>query len=68
MIVHFEALDGLVVLNDGIEGLLLQLLPVPAQVVLGVRVEQEQEVLNVRYDLFKFEVVPCRVKLEGFFL
>jgi hypothetical protein len=57
MVVHLEALNGLVVLNDGIKGTLFQLLPVPTEVVLGVGVEEKQEVFNIRDDLLELKVV-----------
>lgn len=40
MVMHAEAFHCLIVLNNRIESLFLQFLPVPAQLVLVVRVEQ----------------------------
>ena len=39
VVVHLEALDRLVVLDHGVEALLLELLPIAAEVVLIVRVK-----------------------------
>jgi len=64
MVVHLKSLNRLVVLNDWVEWFFFQLLPVPAQVVFCVRVEQQQEVLNVRNHLLQLEVIACWVQLE----
>ena len=50
MIVHFEALNCLVALDYWVKRPLLQLLPIPAKIILGVRVEQEQEVFDIGDD------------------
>lgn len=59
MIVHRKPLHSLIVLNHRIKPLLLQLLPVLAQLVLIVVVEHQQKILNVRYRLFQLEVTLC---------
>lgn len=50
---HLKCRQRAVVLEHWIEGMLqLQLLPVVAQLVLGVPVEQKQEVFDLTYRLF----------------
>jgi hypothetical protein len=41
VIVHLEALNRLVVLDHWVERALLQSLPIPAKIILGVGVEQQ---------------------------
>ena len=41
MVVHAEAFHCLIVLNDRIESLFFKFLPVPAELVLVVRVEKQ---------------------------
>lgn len=53
---HGESLNCLVVLNHRIKTLLLQFLPILAQLVLVVVVEHQQKVLNVRNGLFQLEI------------
>jgi len=66
--VHLEALDSLVVLDDRVKRLLLELLPVAAQIVLVVTVEEQQEVLDVGDDLLELEVALGVVELVGLLL
>lgn len=66
MVMHFESFNRLVVLNYWVEWFLLKFLPVSTQVILGVRIKQEQKVFNVWNYFFKLEVVSGRVKLESF--
>lgn len=68
VVVHLESFDGLVVLDHRVEGFLLQLLPVLAQVIFSVRVEQKQEILDIRNYLFELEVVPGSVQMVGLLL
>lgn len=68
MIMHFKPFNCLVVLNNWIKRSLLQFLPIPAQIVLRVRIEQKQEILNVWNYLLKSEVVSCWVKLVSLLL
>lgn len=51
MVVHLKPFDGFVILDDWIERPFLKFLPVPAKIVLGVRIEQKQEVFNIGDDL-----------------
>ena len=67
MVMHLEAFDGFVVLDNWVERSFFKFLPVSAKIVLRIRIEEKKEVLNIRNDLFQFEVVACTVKLEGFF-
>jgi hypothetical protein len=68
MIMHLKPLDGLVVLNHRIKRFLLKLLPVPAQIVFGVRVEEKQEVLNIGNNFLELKVVAGGVELESLLL
>ena len=68
MVVHLKSFDGLIILNDWVEGLFLQLLPVLAKVIFGVGIEQKKEVFNIRDHFFEAEIVPSRIQLEGLFL
>lgn len=68
MIVHLESFDCLVIFDDGIERFLFKFLPVLAEIVLCVGVEQKKEVLNVGDNLFKFKIVACSIKVISLFL
>lgn len=57
MVVHLEALDGLVVLDGGVVALFLQLLPEATEVVLVLRVVKQKEVLNAGDGLLQLEVL-----------
>jgi hypothetical protein len=62
---HFKPFNGFVVLNYWIKWLFLKFLPISAQVVLSVRVEKQEKVLNIRDNFLEFEVVSGWVELEG---
>lgn len=68
MIMHLKSLDCLIVLNYRIKRSLLQLLPISWKIILGVRIEEQQKVFNIRNHLFQFKVVSSRVQLIGFLL
>ena len=68
VVVHLEALYGFVVFDDGIEGSFFEFLPVSAEVVFGVGVEEEKEILDVGDDLFQLKIVSGAVELIGFLL
>jgi hypothetical protein len=65
MIMHTEPFNRLIVLNHRIEPLLLKFLPIPTQIVLVVRVEQKEEVLDARDILFEFKVALACVQMVG---
>lgn len=44
---HLEAFNGLVILDNWVERSFLQFLPIPAEVILGVWVEEEEKVFNI---------------------
>lgn len=44
---HLKPFNGLVVLDDWIERPLFKFLPISAQIILGVGIEQEQEVFDI---------------------
>jgi hypothetical protein len=58
--VHIKELKSLIILNDRVKPILLQLLPVSAEIKLGVRIKQEEEVLNLGDGLLQFEVLSCK--------
>lgn len=68
VVVHAEALHCLIVLNNRIEALFFQFLPVPAELVLVVRVEQQQEVLDVGHHFFQPEIALCAEEVVGLLL
>ena len=57
MVVHLKAFYGLIVLDDRVKRPFFKFLPVPAQIILSVRIEQKKEIFNVRDDLFQLEVI-----------
>jgi hypothetical protein len=52
MIVHGEALDGFIILDNRVETLFLELLPIATEVVLIIRIKKQQEVLYAGDVLF----------------
>ena len=66
-VVHIEQLEALVVLDHWVVVLGLQHLPVAAQVVFGMGVEQEQKCVDLDYSLLQteeiasLEVVVCNL-------
>ena len=56
VIVHWESLNGLVVLNDRVESFLLKFLPIPTQFILIVLVKQEKKVLYIWNNLLQFKI------------
>ena len=66
VVMHLETLDGFVVFDDGVEGSFFKFLPVSAKIVFGVGVEEEKEILDIRDNLFQFEIISSTVELIGF--
>lgn len=64
MVMHNEALDTLVVLHGRVKANLYQSGPVLAQVVLVVRVEEKQEILNVANFFLELETLFCLTELK----
>jgi hypothetical protein len=56
MIVHGEALDGFIILDNRVETLFLELLPIATEVVLIIRIKKQQEVLYAGDVLFELEI------------
>ena len=65
---HLETFDCFVIFDNWIKRFLLQFLPVLAQVVFGIGVEQEKEILNIRNNFLQSEIIASSIELEGFFL
>ena len=68
MVMHREPFDGFVILDYWVESFLFQLLPISRKVVLVGRIEQQEEVLDVRYLLFQFEVAFAHIQMVCFLL
>ena len=65
---HAESFHGFVVLNNRVETFLLQFLPILAQFIFIVRVEQKKEILDIRDHLFESEVAFGAEEVIGLFL
>ena len=67
VIVHAEAFNSFVVLNYRVEPFFFKFLPVSAEFVLVVRVEQEEKIFNIGDHLFKPEVAFSAEEVIGLF-
>ena len=65
---HAEAFHSFIVLNNRVETFLLQFLPILAQFIFIVRVEQKKEILDIRDHLFESEVAFGAEEVIGLFL
>ena len=65
---HLKSFDCLIILNDRVETLLFELLPVPAEVVFVVRVEEEKKVFNCGNDFLQFKVGLSHIQMVSLLL
>jgi hypothetical protein len=68
MEMHLKAIYWLIVLNDWVEPFFFKFLPISAQKVLVIRIEEQKEVLDTRDGFFQLEVSIALIEVVCNFL
>lgn len=68
MVMHRKPFNSFIIFDNRIKSFFFEFLPVFTQFILIVVIKHEEEVLNVGYCLFEFEVAFCRKQMICKFL